>query len=247
MVVLTIILLAGYQPVIAAPPAGELRTAGEEIGNGVPIPYIERSHGITWMGLIYDSLVGCNPETGKLSPDWGVASKWQMSPDGLTWTFNLKKGIKFHDGVEITAKDVKFSLEQILLPDSIENPILKQTFKKIDAPDPYTVVIQCTKPSIHLADMLSILMGLGGMIMPKDYYEKVGKDEFAKRPIGSGPYKWHSQVVGSSIKLEAIDKHWRDGVPKYKYLTYLVIRKRTPGLPCSGLGRRILPVSASGP
>ena len=61
------------------------------------------------------------------------------------------------------------------------------------------------------------------MVVPKDYYERVGKDEFAKRPIGSGPYKWHSQMVGSFIKLEATDKHWRDGVPKYKYMTYLII------------------------
>ena len=61
------------------------------------------------------------------------------------------------------------------------------------------------------------------MVVPKDYYEKVGKDEFQRRPIGSGPYKFHSQQVGSFIKLEATDKHWRDGVPKYKYMTYRII------------------------
>ena len=57
--------------------------------------------------------------------------------------------------------------------------------------------------------------------MPKDYYERVGKDQFMKKPIGTGPYKWHSQVVGSYIKLEATEKHWRDGVPRYKYVTFL--------------------------
>ncbi len=63
-----------------------------------------------------------------------------------------------------------------------------------------------------------------GLIIPKDYYERIGKDEFAKRPIGSGPYKFHSLVPGSFVRLEANDgKHWRDGIPKYKYMTYLII------------------------
>jgi peptide/nickel transport system substrate-binding protein len=70
---------------------------------------------------------------------------------------------------------------------------------------------------------LSNLESAIGMVVPKDYYEKAGKDGFANRPVGSGPYKWHSQMAGSFIKLEATDKHWRDGVPKYKYMTYLVI------------------------
>ena len=229
-VVLTMILFSGDQPVAAAPPAGEVKTASQEIGNGVPIPYIERSHAINWMGLIYDSLVGCNPETGKLSPDLGLATNWKMSPDGLTWTFYLRKGVKFHDGVELTAKDVKFSLDQIMGPDSLENTIIKETLKSVAVQDPYTVVVYSKKPCITMADNLSILMGLGGMIVPKDYYERLGKDGFAKRPIGSGPYKWHSQVVGSSIKLEATDKHWRDGVPRYKYVTYLVISEEATRL-----------------
>ena len=110
-VVLTAILLTGYQPIAAAPPTGEVKTVAPTIGNGVPIPSREVAASNDWMQLLYDHLVGVTPE-GKFSPDIGIANKWEMSPDGLTWTFYLRKGVKFHDGVELTAKDVKFSMEQ---------------------------------------------------------------------------------------------------------------------------------------
>jgi peptide/nickel transport system substrate-binding protein len=222
VLVLTIILHSGHQLVSAAPPTGEVKTAASDIGVGVPIPYLERTTALDWTGLLYDSLVG-NTHEGKLSPELGLANKWEMSRDGLTWTFHLRKGVKFHDGVELTAKDVKFSIEQNMLPDAIEYYFIKEYVKNIDVPGPYTVVINCKNPCVYMAFFLSNIMGSGGMVIPKEYYERLGKDQFAKRPIGSGPYKWHSQVVGSSIKLEATEKHWRDGVPKYKYMTYLVI------------------------
>jgi len=157
-----------------------------------------------------------------------------MTPDGITWTFNLRKGVKFHDGVEVTAKDVKFSIEQTMLPDSssVNASFIRRDVKSIEVKDPYTVVIHCKKPAIFLPDLLGNMEGLDGMIVPKDYYEKVGKDGFIKRPIGSGPYKWAFPDVGSFIKLEATDKHWRDGVPRFKYMTYLSIPRRAPALPC---------------
>ena len=208
----------------AAPPTGEVKSVASVFGNQIPIPYLEITQANDWMHLLYDYLVACEPD-GDLSPDLSLASKWEMSRDGLIWTFYLRKGIKFHDGVELTAKDVKFSIEKTMLPESSSTnaSFIRRDVKSIEVKDPYTLVITCKKPAIFLAHMLSNMEGLDGMVMPKDYFEKVGKDEFAKRPIGSGPYRFHSQMPGSFVKLEATDKHWRDGVPKYKYMTYLVI------------------------
>jgi len=79
---------------------------------------------------------------------------------------------------------------------------------------PYTVVIRCKKPSIFLGDSFSNKSGSTGLIIPKNYYEKVGQDQFIRHPVGSGPYKFRSQMVGSDIKLEAVDKHWLYGVPR---------------------------------
>ena len=223
VVIVVAILLVGYQPVVSAPPTGEVKTVASMIGNQIPIPSFEMTHANDWMQLLYDHLVACNPE-GVLAPDLGLAHKWEMSPDGLIWTFSLRKGVKFHDGVELTAKDVKFSIEQLMLPDALSGDVfVRRDVKNIEVKDPYTVVIHCKKPNIFLPNLFSNMEGPAGMVVPKDYYERLGKDEFAKHPIGSGPYKFHSQMVGSFIKLEAMDNHWRDGVPRYKYMTFLII------------------------
>ncbi len=228
-VVVTAVIVLTACPLVAAPPTGEVKTADSQFGAEVPIPFFESAFGGDYINMLYDHLVGTTPE-GKYSPDNGLATKWEMSPDGLTWTFYLRKGIKFHDGVELTAKDVKFSIERLVIPGyspSASAVDIRRVVKSVEVKDPYTVVVQCKKPDIFLPTLLSGIEGPAGMVTPKDYFEKVGKDEFAKHPIGSGPYKWHSQRIGSFIKLEATDKHWRDGVPKYKYMTYLIIPEET--------------------
>src|SRR3972149_3360376 len=143
VVILTIILLTVYQPVIAAS-FEELKLVQATWGNGVPIPRMERTTGQDWLKLLYDPLLGTTPDS-KLSPDYGLAAKWEMSPDGLTWTFYLRKGVKFHDGVELTAKDVKFSLEQAMLPDSTAgvSDDVRETIRVIEIKDPYTLVFHC--------------------------------------------------------------------------------------------------------
>ena len=116
-----------------------------------PFPAWSVLAGLDWLKLLYDPLVGTTPD-GKLSPEHGLATKWEMTPDGLTWTFYLRKGVKFHDGVELTAKDVKFSLEQVMLPDSTSgiSDEIRQTVRLIEIKDPYTLVVHCKKPSIFL-------------------------------------------------------------------------------------------------
>ncbi len=218
------VLLTTYSLGLAAVPTGEVKTVGSMFGYEIPIPHLEGGTALDWMELLYDPLVGCTPE-GEFSPQLGLANKWEMSRDGLTWTFYLRKGVKFHDGVEVTAKDAKFSIEQLMRPDATitVSGLFRQTIKNVEVKDPYTLVVYCKRPSIFLPSFLSNMESTAGMVVPKDYYERVGKDEFQKHPIGSGSYKFHSQRVGSFVKLEATDNHWRDGVPKYKYMTYLLI------------------------
>lgn len=219
-------LFTFYQLALAAP-TGELTIVSSMIGNEVPLPWEEQAHANDWMKLLYDPLVGTTSDA-KLSTEAGLAEKWEMSPDGLTWTFYIRKGVKFHDGTELTVKDVKFSIEKAMGPDSKAHNAgtLKAGIKSIEVKDNYTFVVQCKKPSLFLPDSLfSDISGPGASIVSKDAFDKVGRDKFVEKPIGSGPYRFHSQSVGSFIKFEATDKHWRDGVPRYKYVTLRIIQE----------------------
>jgi peptide/nickel transport system substrate-binding protein len=205
-------------------PTGELRLAMAGIGVMRPIPWQETPFSKGYLTLLYDFLVGANAD-GSTSTVNGAAEKWELSPEGTTWTFWIRKGITFHDGSELTAQDVKWSLEMVTKPESIAANAarLRNGIKGIEVSDPYTLVIRTHKPDLWLAQDLSMAAGYEGVILPKKYYEQVGADGFAAKAVGSGPYKWVKGLAGSSIQLEAVDQHWAEGVPKYKRLTYAVV------------------------
>ena len=223
IVVLVSLLPTGSLPA-AVVSKGELTIVASKFGQDIPIPAFEVAQGKDILKLIYDPLVGSAPD-GELSPDYGVAYRWEKSSDARTWTFYLRKGIKFHDGVELTAKDVKFTIEMLIKPDAKvkTEEMIRDIVKSIDVKDPYTLVVNLKQGSLFLAGMLSDVSSVDGLIIPKDYYERVGEDKFMERPIGSGPYKFNSKMIGSFTKLEATEKHWRDGVPRYKYVTFRII------------------------
>ena len=162
-------------------PNGEITIVASYLGHEVPIPYIEMPQGFDYLKLLYDPLVGVTPD-GRLSNEYGVAQKREMSPDALTWTFYLRKGVKFHDGSELTAKDAKFTIELATRPDCIRpNAIeMKKVIKSVEVKDPYTLVVRCKEPTPFLDNLFSDLDDTPALIVPKDYYEKVGKDEFQK-------------------------------------------------------------------
>lgn len=221
-----ILVLSVFMACGTAEAKEELKIAYGSLGNEVPVPGREASIGKVYFRLLYDPLVGTSND-GSLSKETGAARDWEMSSDGKTWTFLIRKGIKFHDGTELTAKDAKFSIELLIQPRSVFEFVseLRGTIQSIEVPDPYKLIIHLKRVNLSLPALLSDQMGAGGgMIAPKDYYERVGDDGFIKAPIGSGPCKWIGQSVGSYIKLHTLDKHWRAGVPtKYDYVTFLLI------------------------
>lgn len=211
-------------PQASAKPTGDLRIAMAGIGIMRPIPWQETAFGKGYLTLLYDFLVGANPD-GSPSTENGVSEKWEVSPDGKTWTFSLRKGIKFHDGTELTAQDAKWSLEMVTRPESVAGfaARLRGTIQEIEVTNPYTLVIRTKEPSIFLPQDLSLASGHEGAILPRAYYEKVGADGFAAKAMGSGPYTWAKGQAGTLIQLEAMDRHWAEGIPKFKTVTYRVI------------------------
>jgi peptide/nickel transport system substrate-binding protein len=217
----------------AAKPAGELRIATAFLGAQRLIPWAEvASGGIKQpLLLIYDTLVGCTDD-GKISAETGIAERWEEAADRLSWTFWLRKGVSLHDGTELTAEDVKFSIDSLFDPKAVA-PLLgpaKTAFKEVEVKDPATLVIHLTQPAIFLPWNFSCATGTEGMILPKKYFQQVGPDGFARAPIGSGPYRVIKNAIGSSIQLEAVDRHWRDGVPKFKTVTFMLVPEESTRL-----------------
>ena len=169
----------------------------------------------TLMELVFDSLVKINSK-GDIIP--GLAQLWDISEDGLVYTFHLKEGVLFHDGVELTAEDIKFTYEQI---NNIENnsPCRSNT----ELVEQWKVVDKKTLQLILKEPFVPILFKLIRGIVPKHLLEGENLNEvsFNYRPIGTGPFKfknWNKET--NQIELEA-NPHYFQGRP---YLDRVVVK-----------------------
>ncbi len=181
-----------------------------------------------YLSLMFDYLVGTTPD-GQPSRDGGIATRWENSADHKRWIFYLRKGVKFHNGDDLTSEDVKWSLQRAIGKRSTTGYAgpLRTLIQDIETPAPDRVVIVTREPTLIIPTYLSRSLSTEGMVLPKKYIETVGDDVFARKPVGSGPYKFVEQVTGSHIKLAAVDSHWRIGTPKYKTITFRLVPEET--------------------
>jgi peptide/nickel transport system substrate-binding protein len=181
-----------------------------------------------YLSLMFDYLVGTTPE-GQPSQAGGLASKWENSADHKRWTFHLRKGVRFHTGDEMTSEDVKFSLQRAMSKRSTTGYAgpLRTLIQDIETPAPDRVVIVTKESTLIIPTYLSRSLSTEGIVLPKKYIEANGDEVFARKPVGTGPYKFVEQVVGSHIKMTAVDNHWRIGVPKYKNVTFKLVPEET--------------------
>jgi peptide/nickel transport system substrate-binding protein len=89
------------------------------------------------------------------------------------------------------------------------------------------VVIVVKEPTLIVPTYLSRALSTEGMVLPKKYIEQNGDDVFARKPVGSGPYRFVEQVTGSHIKMAAVDSHWRVRTPKFKQITFKLVPEET--------------------
>ena len=202
------LMASALQPSSAQDQKGTLVFAVESLGAQTLDPILEgRPGNAVYQAIMYDSLVGFDFAKGGVGP--GVAEKWEMSSDGLVWTFHIRPGQTFHNGDKLTAHDVKFSLERQMGPGSLAAAAatMKRIIKSIEVADELTVKVTTTSPQIGLPASLSRAVAPEGAIMPKNYIEKVGEEEFRKKPVGSGPWKFVRNVPGDRIEFTAVAKH----------------------------------------
>ncbi|MGH7384272.1 MAG: ABC transporter substrate-binding protein, partial [Candidatus Rokuibacteriota bacterium] len=151
---------------------------------------------------LFDNLVSRHPD-GKLHP--GLATEWKNQAP-TTWTFKLRRGVKWHNGDPFSSADAKYSLERTLDPQvKTRVSTVFTTIDRIEAPDATTLVIHTKKPDPLLAARLAFY---GGQIVPKKYLEAVGGDTFNAKPIGTGPVRFVSWTKDDKVVLEANPDYW---------------------------------------
>jgi len=143
-----------------------------------------------------------------------LAESYEIAPDSRSATFKLRQGITFHDGTPITPDDVKFTFEQYR---GANASVLHAKTQEIQVPDNRTVKFVFKEPFLDFLTIYGSPSSGAGWIVPKAYYEKVGKDGFKNAPIGAGPYKFVKQQAGTEVELEAFTDYWRK-VPNVKTL-----------------------------
>ena len=149
---------------------------------------------------LYSTLLQLDPyDYPKIIGD--LATEWKISSDGLTYTFKIHPGVKFHDGSPLTSADVKASYNKIIFPPQGVRSVRQNAYTavaQVEAPDPATVVFKLKFPS---ASLLANLASPWNVIFPKSYLDR-DPNYFKTHAIGSGPFKFKGYTRGSTFEGE---------------------------------------------
>ncbi|WP_261381473.1 ABC transporter substrate-binding protein [Paenibacillus cremeus] len=171
---------------------------------------------------VFDKLLEYKPGTTEVQP--GLAESWKVSPDGLVYTFTLRKGVKFHDGTDFNADAVVFNFNRWSDPkspykfqgDSFDyyNSMFgietARVIKEVKAVDANTVQFTLNKPQAPF--LQNIAMPAFSIGSPKAIQEK--KEKFKSEPVGTGPFVFKEWKRNDSITLEKNPNYWKQGLPK---------------------------------
>ena len=185
----------------------------------------------------YNNLVQYDPlDPNRIIPD--LAERWEVSPDGMRYTFSLVKGVTFHDGKPCDSADVKVSLDRIRKPPSGVISLRREALtaiEEIQTPDPWTVVVTLKQPNPSLPANLA-----GGhmSIYPKHVLEAQG--DMKKVIVGTGPFKLKKYTRGVSVELERNPDYWVRGRPYLDGITIYIMPDPNSAYAAFRTGRLLL-------
>ena len=180
---------------------------------------------------LFDGLMDYEPGTTELIPD--LAESYTISDDGLTYTFKLRPGVKFHNGRTLTSADIKYSIERSVNPET-QSP--GQGFfwqiagfdemaagdatelSGITTPDDNTVIINLSQPDATFLQIVAINFAFA---VPREEVEKYGLD-FGRNPVGTGAYKMTDWTLGQHVVFERNTDYFREGAPLLDKITFEV-------------------------
>jgi peptide/nickel transport system substrate-binding protein/oligopeptide transport system substrate-binding protein len=174
---------------------------------------------------LFDGLMDYEPGTTTLKPD--LAESYEISDDGMVFTFKLRPGVKFHNGREMTADDVKYSIERVLNPET-QSPGAGffGSIKTITAVDPLTVKFELSRPDATFLHQMALNFS---HVVPKEAVEEHGAD-FGKNPVGTGAFKMTEWTLGQRVVFERNLDHWNKGLPHLDKITFEIGQEPTVAL-----------------
>ncbi|WP_340116747.1 ABC transporter substrate-binding protein [Pelagibius sp. 7325] len=239
-------LLAGAAAFLLSGPAMTLVTtpahAQVKQGGSMTVTYkddvstLDPAIGYDWQNWsmiksLFDGLMDYKPGTTELVPD--LAESYEISDDGLTYIFKLRQGVKFHNGREMTAADVKYSLERVVNP-ATQSPgagffgAIKgfdaasaeagTALEGVTAVDDATVKIELSRPD---ATFLHVMALNFAHVVPAEEVEKYGAD-FGKHPVGTGAFKLAEWTLGQRVVFERNADYYHEGLPRLDQIVFEV-------------------------
>jgi peptide/nickel transport system substrate-binding protein/oligopeptide transport system substrate-binding protein len=187
---------------------------------------------------LFRGLVSMDPETLAVVP--AVAASWEISPDGLTYTFHLREDVEFHNGRRLVADDVAWSFERLLRKSTnsprrwLLDPVAgapafvdgkADRISGLSIPDQKTVVLRLSRP---FAPFLGMLTMTGASIVPREAYEDASKS-YLRAPVGCGPFRFVRWEPSSLIEMAAFDRYY-GGRPTLDRVLVRIIENRQTAL-----------------
>lgn len=169
---------------------------------------------------IHESLLKIDHD---LKPHPLLATEWSASSDGLSYTFKLRPGVKWHDGKDFTSADVKYTVMEVLKK---LHPRGRSSFAKVtdvETPDPLTAIIKLSAPAPQM--IVALASSYESPMVPKHLYEgtDVPANPLISKPVGTGPFMFKEWQKGSYIQLEKNPNYWDAGKPKLDGIVFRII------------------------
>lgn len=171
-------------------------------------------------GKIYQSLLTYDFD---LTPQPSLAKSWKVSPDGMTYTFALEQGVKWHDGKPFSAADVVFSVDKFLRETHPRGRlVINKYIASVTALNANTVEFKLKEP---FAPFMSLFVVDNMPMVPKHIYEGTDyrTNPANQTPIGTGPFKFKEWKKGSHIVLTRNNDYWKEGKPFLNEIVFLVV------------------------